>query len=177
MKRSKDKKAIRAGLNFLADALDKLPDDEAVEIFNSIMAAYDEAAESQPSVAPAYGLAFVLAPAMTTADPGRPRGTSKKEIELSDEVKEAIIEVLKMRVPSRPKLLASIFEALKRLELIPKDARQAEGYRVILGLLPEATRARFGSLKTFNKNVSPRANVYPDPETVEKSIYEYLSSH
>lgn len=134
MKRSKDKKAIRAGLKFLADTLDKLPDDEAAEIFNAIMAAYDEAAENQPSAAPAYNLAFVLAPAMTKADPGRPN----KENAPAPTLTQLIAE---------PERRARI-EAILRSEAIEKPANVAHLARAIERL--KWTRWQEGSPKDFH---------------------------
>lgn len=132
MKRSKDKKAIRAGLKFLADTLDKLPDDEAGEIFNAIMAAYDEAAEEQPSATPAFGLAFVLAPAMTKADPGRPN-------------KENAAPTLAQLI-AEPERRARI-EAILRSEAIEKPANVAHLARAIERL--KWTRWQEGSPKDF----------------------------
>lgn len=149
MKRSKDKKAIRAGLKFLADTLDKMPDDEAAEIFNAIMAAYDEAAEKQPSAAPAFGLAFVLAPAMTKADPGRPNKSDAPAPTLARLIAEpehrtrieAILRSGAIKKPANVAHLAIAIEELKwtegslndfyriAVELIGTRAGRYEGFR------------------------------------------------
>lgn len=152
MKRSKDKKAIRAGLKFLADTLDKLPDDEATEIFNAIMAAYDEAAESQPSAAPAYNLAFVLAPAMTKADPGRPNKENAPAPTLAQLIAEperrARIEaILRSEAIEKPANVAHLAIAIEQLQGLksPKDFYM---------IATEIIGTRAGSYEGFHSAIS-----------------------
>ena len=152
MKRSKDKKAIRAGLKFLADALDKLPDDEAAEIFNAIMAAYDEAAEKQPSAAPAFGLAFVLAPAMTKADPGRPNKENAPAPTLAQLIEEperrACIEaILRSGAIKKPANVAHLAIAIEQLQGLksPRDFYM---------IAAEIIGTRAGSYEGFHSAIS-----------------------
>lgn len=153
MKRSKDKKAIRAGLKFLADTLDKLPDDEAAEIFNSIMAAYDEATESQPSAAPAYGLAFVLAPAMTTADPGRPNKSDAPAPTLAqliaDPARLARVEaILRSEAIKRPANVAHLAAAIEELKWTNWQTASPKDFYIIAAQLIGESAGTYNAYKS-----------------------------
>lgn len=151
MKRSKDKKAIRAGLKFLADTLDKLPDDEAGEIFNAIMAAYDEAAEEQPSATPAFGLAFVLAPAMTKADPGRPNKANAAptlaQLIAEPERRARIEAILRSEAIEKPANVAHLAIAIEQLQGLksPRDFYM---------IAAEIIGTRAGSYEGFHSAIS-----------------------
>lgn len=179
MKRSKDKKAIRAGLKFLADTLDKLPEDEAAEIFNAIMAAYDEAAESQPSAARLYTLAFVLAPAMTKPDPGRPNKENATAPTLTQLIAEperrARIEAaLRSDAIERPANVAHLAIAIEELkwtkwqDICPKDF-----YTIAVELIGE----RAGTYNGFNSAMQ-RARSYKQKTnenyTTAKAVQRFI---
>ena len=166
MKRSKDKKAIRAGMKFLADALDRLPDDEAAEIFNAIIAAYDEAAESQPNAAPAYGLAFTIAPAMTTADPGRPSKENAPAPDLArliaDPAHLARVEaILQSGAIKKPANVAHLAGAIEELRWANWQAAPPKDFFTIVAQQIGASAGTYNTYKsTLNRarNTKPKAN-------------------
>lgn len=166
MKRSKDKKAIRAGLKFLADTLDKLPEDEAAEIFNAIMAAYDEAAESQPSAARLYTLAFVLAPAMTKPDPGRPNKENAPAPDLArliaDPTHRARIEaIIQNSAIKRPANVAHLARAIEVLKWTNWQAAPPKDFFTIVAQQIGAIAGTYNTYKSTldrARNTKPKAN-------------------
>lgn len=163
MKRSKDKKAIRAGMKFLADALDRLPDDEAAEIFNAVMAAYDEAAESQPSAEPAYSIAFPMGYAMSRPEAGRPSKESAPAPDLArliaNPAHRARIEaILQSGAIKKPANVAHLAQAIVELGWAN---RQAASLRYFFTFVAHKIGVSAGTYNTYKSTLARAGNTKP----------------
>lgn len=119
MKLSKEKKGIRAGFKCILDYIEKLPDEEAADIFNKISETFDEATHNEREL-PGPLLVFAMGPAMGKPDPGRPFKTEGLNLDIifNPVIRERVITILRSEAIKRKSNIAHLAKALINLKFL-----------------------------------------------------------
>lgn len=150
--------------------IDTIPDEAAAKVAFIALEAYQEAGGNiTPGAVP-----FLIAPRLTTSDPGRP---APGRLQLSDILKDpadgpSVEEVIRRHV-HRPPDLAAIIEALSRLKRLNQEAANAAAVVRIAEAIIGPERA--GTPKSLRENRTRATNLSPHQEgKIARKIKEFI---